>query len=109
MENDRKLLSNYLVGLSVSDFDGKIDDVIQMLANYRDTYIASGYMNIRISADQYYDTVDIDLYGDRYETDEEYEKRINMVKKIAQRQKLEKKKQAEEEKKLYERLKKKYG
>lgn len=109
MVSDRKVLNDYLVDLSVSSFDGKVDDVIQMLANYRDKYTADGYFNINISTDHYYDTVSIELRGDRYETDAEYEKRLDIEKIFAQRQKLEKQKREEDERKLYERLKKKYG
>ena len=109
MKNDRKIFNDYLVALGVQHFDGKIDDVIQMLANYRDKYLAEGYFDINVHASQYYDEVNIGIRGNRYETDKEYEKRLIYEKQIVEREKKEKKKRAEEEKKLYERLKKKYG
>ena len=109
MVSDRKVLNDYLTELSVHSIGGKVDDVIQMLANYRDKYVADGYFNISIYTEHYYDTVSIELRGDRYETDAEYEQRTSMEKAIIERQKQEKRKREDEERKLYERLKKKYG
>lgn len=104
-----RLTSSHMIrSFSVYDFDGKVDDVIQMLANSRDSCIEQGYFNARISVDSYYESVDMYLYADRYETDAEYEKRLEAIAKEKQRIKVQRKKAAEDERKLYEKLKAKY-
>lgn len=108
-QNYRKILNDYLVELSVFNFNGRVDDVIKMLENYRNEYTADGYFDIYISADHYYDTVSIELRGERYETDGEYEKRMKAEKVLVQKAKDAKKQQEADERKMYERLKKKYG
>lgn len=105
---DRLKLTDTLKMLDISRFDGKIDDVIQMLANERENAIAEGYINIRIDVYQYYENNDVCIRADRYEDDKEYADRLKREKKLKKRAKLDKKKRDEAERKLYEKLKKKY-
>lgn len=105
---DRQKLSAMLKSYSVSSFDGKVDDVIQMLANDRDKFIGEGYFDVYLSAEQYYDDVEIYLRASRYENDREYAARKEHEKKIKEREKVDKKKRDAAEKALYEKLKKKY-
>lgn len=105
---DRLVSSHMIRSFSVYDFDGKVDDVIQMLANSRDKCVEDGYFDARISVDSYYESVDMYLYADRLETDAEYEKRLQALDKEKKRIKVQRKKAAEDERALYEKLKAKY-
>ena len=100
------------------EFDGKVDDVINMLQNYIATYGS----DIEIEAEYYgYDGgVEYNLNSYRIETDEEYNKRQQQLTKQRERQAEQKKKQIEkkklelsklekEERELYEKLKEKYS
>ena len=105
---ERISISTCLKSYSVSSFDGKIDDVIQMLANDRDDALARGFFDLTIDASQYYDDVDIYLNAKRLETDEEFERRKEQMKKTRKRDLEFKKNAAAKERELYEKLKKKY-
>lgn len=105
---ERIAIGTCLKSYSVSSFDGKIDDVIQMLANDRDDALARGFFDITIDASQYYDDVDIYLNAKRLETDEEFERRKAMDKKMRAKAREQKKTAEAKERELYEKLKKKY-
>lgn len=108
VNRERQLKTFILIDtLSVSDFNGKIDDVIKFLQEKKAAW--HGYLNIRIDASQHYDDVSIELYGDRLETDDEYAARIKIEERLIKDKDQKKKEEEKAEKALYYRLKKKYG
>lgn len=77
--------------------DGNLDDLIEELVSIRNRYSLQGFSNLRLDAD--YDL--IGLWGDRLETDAQYEKRIKDEEN-------RKNKQLERERKKYEELGRKF-
>lgn len=112
--------------ISIYDIEGRLDDVIdyflnleenikktnhQMLKNSEknNNYFTKfeDFIDFKIEVDRYDE--EIDIYGIRLETDEEYNNRIN-AKKIQNEKNRKQKLEAEKsEKELYLKLKKKYG
>jgi hypothetical protein len=75
---------------SLYDLDGlTMDQVIAWAEKIRDEWSSKGYSDIRIALEGYgYDGgVELHIKGDREETDTEYEKRIENIRKEREKQK----------------------
>lgn len=92
--------------LSESFFEGKIHEIIENLQNLK--VKNKEYHTLWISLEYDYENTHYELRGKRYETDEEYEKRMTneKLKKARLRREAKANKQAEYEE--YLRLKEKY-
>lgn len=109
-QEKRLLTGTYIQDISIYDFEGTLDEVINSLGALKALH--SQFDNLSIEVVQSYEDVFFTLVGDRLETDEEFESRIQEEKQREQRKlkRLAKtQKKAEDERKLYERLKKKFG
>lgn len=88
--------------MSTSEFNGDIDDVIDRLTSLRDSSINQrGYLRVKIDFDEGWNNVEIILRGERYLTEEEIAKKVEL-------EKLTKKVKLDRERAQYERLKKKF-
>ena len=88
--------------MSIEDFDGQIDDVIDRLTSLRDSAIKQrGYINVWIHSEQRWDNVELILRGERYLTAEEIAIKIEL-------EELTKKVKLDRERAQYEMLKKKF-
>jgi len=88
------------------DLDGSLDDAIALLQRYKVEAEAKGYAALEIDIDVYDEygspVVDVELFGNRMETDQEAESRERLAAHAA--------KQAEHYARLqYEQLKAKFG
>lgn len=82
--------------------DGDLNVFIEELISIRNKYSAQSFSNLRLDIDHDYDYGSIiELWGDRLETDAQYQKRMK-------EEKNKKNKQLENERKQYEELKKKF-
>ncbi len=105
----RKLISEDLI--SCLDFgDKKLEDLIVSLQELSKEYHEKGYVNLSIEnrQDKFSDNWDLALIGTRFETDAEYNKRIEKKKKIALANKNAKFEKEAKEFAEFERLKKKF-
>jgi hypothetical protein len=95
---------------SLSEFDGRMEDVIQNLIEIKASAEAEGYTDLTMSVDYGYSGDDIDwtVRGNRLETDDEYEARMDMERRIKEQKRKDKKSREERDRKEYERLRKKY-
>lgn len=84
------------------DLDGPVDVVIKELTAKKEEALADGWSNLYVDIDNWNDGVDINLKGDRDETDQEMEFRVNN-----ERRRQEEK--DEKDRKEYERLARKFG
>lgn len=89
-------------------FDGPVDEVIARLQEWREFHEKEGYRNITVSVEQNYDYTEVDLYGERLETDKEEVARLKRSDAAKKAAKVRKDKKKEKELKELERLKKKY-
>lgn len=116
--------------ISIYDLEGRLDDVIDYFLNLKENIKKMNhqilknsektsnydhftkfedFLDFKIEVTRFYDDVDVDIYGIRLETDEEYNNRIN-AKKIQNEKNRKQKLEAEKsEKELYLKLKEKYG
>src|SRR5574343_89388 len=76
---EKKLISE-CISKDVSNviFDTHFELLIEKLQDCIDQF--SEYKSLYFINNSYYDDLQFDLYGDRYETDEEYEKRLKKEK-----------------------------
>lgn len=96
--------------ISIWDLDGSIDDIVDMLNEYRDDWVAKGYTEVGLEPDSHPDgDSTFWLYGLRPETDTERNKRLNAVKKAREVKEAQKKSKEETEIKELERLLEKHG
>ena len=80
----------------LSDFEGKIDDMISQLQDWKN----EGWEGL--DSDYVYDVNCYELYRNRLETDEEYNERMSQEKLIKERDEAKRRKQ-------YEQLRKEFG
>lgn len=111
MDKERLIIGELIENYIDISFDEYLCDIIIYLKKIQDKYVKNGtYIGVRLSLDN--DSGYFSLFGDRYETDEEYNKRRDKEKAIKLRKKMRaktnKKRKDERDKKLYERLKKKF-
>ena len=97
-----------LDGISLDFFDGPIDNVLHRLTGFKQDQESEGYFNIRLTLEYNYEDTDIEAYGDRSETDEEFELRMDAHKKYEAKKKAEAEKKEFAERELYEALKRKF-
>ena len=83
--------------LDVQDFDGQIEDIIDLLGSLRAAAYSRGSLRVRIDLHESYENVEYYLRGERYMTDEE-----------VKAQEAAKTKAIDRERALYEMLKKKF-
>jgi pyruvate-formate lyase len=102
--SERIYVDNYLRGFQLDDFDGQVDAVIAKLATIRDFWVERGYRNLRIDTEQNYDDVEISLYGQALETDEQYRYRMKREEKASELARLKEERERQE----YERLRAKF-
>ncbi len=119
-KNDRKEIHQYIFSLSTYDvFEGKVEDIFEKIKDirkYAQQYTAQDLSIFhRFSVDKEYNydsSDDYNLIGYRWETEEEYNKRVERNKKDSEsakkREKEKKQELVKKEKELYEQLKKKY-
>jgi hypothetical protein len=95
------------------DLDGKkLADIAEWADSEIERYVKEYNAipdTISLSVEYYYDTLDMIIKYDRYETDAEFIKRIKYAKAQEARNKKKKLSSEEKERKAFERLKKKYG
>lgn len=63
-------------GIELYQFDGKLEDIIAMLQDWKEEGKWEG-----IELDEYYESCSYQLYKHREETDKEYEKRMKLLEK----------------------------
>lgn len=103
-----------IVAETISPYDvfyGSFDSAIEYLVNCQEILISKGFQNLTIEAESYgHDGgVDINVYGDRFETSRELADRLKKEEKEREwKQKADAKKDAEDLK-LYKKLQKKFG
>ena len=106
---ERKTIRKYIESIYSIDLGGNIQDAIDILQDTKSEVLSQGYHNVLIFEN--YNRYEI--YGERFETDEEYQERLKKEKKqkaIKTRNDLIRKKNKDEkDRKEYERLKKKFG
>lgn len=90
----KKYIKEKLAALGSYNFEGPIDNIIQMLENLK----TKNHKNIRIDYEYFSDTTNFVVTGERLETDNELEKR---KKKIQKQKELKKKQKAEQKKREY--------
>lgn len=74
---EKEIKTDTLEDLTES-FNGSLNNIIQFLQDFQEKY--KNYDKLWVETYQYYEEFDIKLYGNRLETDEEYNKRINQYK-----------------------------
>jgi len=116
MKAKKRHIKELLCYLYVDELiDGPIERVIQRIQEIKKKYSNKGYENIVFdyTYDYHTGTTEVDVYGERLETDEELKKRIakneRERKRKRERRKAEKEKKQKEELKLLKKLIKKYG
>lgn len=101
----------YSVG-SIYDLDGPIEEFIEKLKTKKKEAEQDGFRNIIINFDTCddgnYSYSEVNLRGERIETDKEYERRIKKAENVKLKEEEKKRKVIEKERKDYERLKKKF-
>lgn len=95
---------------SSDDLHGSLDKIIQHLLSIKEKY--PNHSDFRLVTDAGHNNISVDIYADRYETDEEFKEREKLVlareAKEKEAKRLLKIKKEEEEKATFERLKKKF-
>lgn len=66
---------HYIKPLGHDFYNGDVDNLIKFLTQLKLDYNGV-FDKLEIETDNYYDDISIELYGWRYETDEEFDKRI---------------------------------
>ena len=102
-------VSVVLDSLAVYDLDGPIDKLCDHLQDVRKRFEAKGFSDIRIDAVQEYESVSIEIHGDRPETEEEKARRLKALRTLKKKNKDQREKTRQAELKELARLKKKYG
>ena len=88
--------------------EGNLENVICLLSNWKENFEEEGYFNLIIDIYWTEDGIEADIKGDRYETDNEFNKRQLKIQKDKENAEKSKAKKKEKEKKLYLKLKQKY-
>lgn len=102
--DDRKLI-NANTGVDLEEEMGPIGDFIKSLKAIKAKLESEGWTNLSLNVYHFWDSCEVQLLGDRPETDEEYNKR----KKAEQAKAKRREKKLEKERATYERLKEKFG
>jgi hypothetical protein len=107
---EKKLIIETLEVLGEDDFVGTIDNIIEFLKNKKLIYKTYSELDIHYNNQWSYTT--LELKGKRWETDEEFKKRVDKAIKATERRLERSKKRKEEQeikdRKLLEELLKKY-
>lgn len=106
---ERITRKDLLDSMSLSLFNGKIEDVITGLRVFQVAHTALGYFDIELSVDYDYEDTDVYAYGYRNETDLEYEERTKRDAENEAKRKEVLAKQDAAEREMYEKLKRKFG
>lgn len=74
----RKKVRRQIDTIGVWDLEGKLEDAIQTFVDWREKYQGSEWSNLGIALEglDYEGPDSIVLYGERFETDKEYERRV---------------------------------
>jgi hypothetical protein len=111
----KKKLIEHLSTLSPYDLSGEIHTIIDSLQNLAEIYEKKGYSNLKLDYEYGYEghESEFGLVGERFETDDEYARRLKRLEKAKASAKVRAKKAKEKKKqkeiKLYEKLRRKYG
>lgn len=108
---DRQTRTQIVKSVDTCFFEGPVLDVIRRIEEARGEAVEAGYKDIQLKVDWYYDDLTITIEGQRLETDDEFNARIEYQKKqVAKAEKRiqDKKKKVDQEYKTYMKLKKKY-
>ena len=103
-KQEKQVVNRYIKTLDAEDLGGDLRDVAERLIGLDEQYTLEGYTNLSLNFQQHYEDLDIDLYGDRLETDDEFAQRMKVEKVIAKNKETKKKKEYEK----FLELKKKY-
>lgn len=106
---EKLIRTEQLDGFYISSFEGPIESILDRLIGFKQDKEADGYFNIRFNIEYNYEDVELEALGDRSETDEEFEDRMEIHKKFEEKKKAEAAKKEAAERELYENLKRKYG
>ena len=98
-----------LEGLYLSSIEGPIENVMNRLIGFKQDKESEGYFNIRFHIEYSYEDVELEVRGDREETDEEYAARMESMKKAEEKKKADAAKKEAADRALYEELKRKFG
>ena len=90
------------------ELSGSLEDLVDSLQSHLDKVRQNGWMRPYVEVTEYYGDCTIYVNAWRMETDEEYETRWELNKKILEKQKNAALKRAQRERATYLRLKKKY-
>lgn len=102
--SERLYVENYLDDIQIEEFAGRLEAVIDDLVTLQEFWSKKGYRNLRIRTEQNYDDVEIALYGEALENDQQYLHRMQREQRDAELNRLE----LERERQEYERLKAKF-
>ena len=106
---EKQIRTELLSGFYLNSFEGPIENVLYRLTGFKQDWEAEGYSNIRFNIIQNYDDVELEVKGDRIETDMEFAVRVNAYHAAQQKKKAEAVKKEAAEREMYETLKRKYG
>ena len=104
---EKQLVNKEIESFIPDDLTGPVLDVINFLENKRTVAQQAGFQNITIKIIGYDDCV-FGLYGDRLETDEEFHKRMKILRKNIAIGNAKRAKKVEKEKQQLKRLLAKY-
>ena len=90
--------------VSFDDFEGKLDDVIARLMDWKEDY-PFGSLELTV----YDSEPEAHIHYTRLETETERDKRLAVAKKSREWSQTHKKNRAEQDRKLYEKLKERFG
>lgn len=116
MKSEKKTVTRILKDIYSIIYPLKVSDLLNTINSWKEEY--KDFFNLRLNEDREYSMdgsyeSSWQLVGDRYETDQEYEKRILREKRQRESNKKTKEKQKaekeERDRQEYERLKAKYG
>lgn len=77
---ERKKFTQFLKDIDLQSLSGNLDSVISDLENLKQIYCT--YENLQIEFEHFYEEVSCKLYGDREETDAEYNLRLQKFVKL---------------------------
>ncbi len=116
--DEKKWITEKIEDIHSYTIEGPLSDLIKGLQKIFDEYTNKGFINLRLEDATDYDETStrFGLYGDRIETDREFEKRLEKTKKDKERQAkykerdkerraIQKQKEQEGKRTLYEKLK----
>jgi hypothetical protein len=87
----------------------RIDDFVKQFNDIKKEYLKKGYLDVIVDYEYSHDYCEIELRGERWETDEEFEESKKAEEKREKIQKRKKEKTKQAELKLLKKLKEKYG